>query len=83
MPEFTNAYDCSDCPCLSRCHSESYCNLGYRVELLWREDRELIYCSNVCLMTLVEYDSSPSSGNTLTGYNPVEVKVTNIRPENW
>jgi len=73
--EFIKVSDCSDCPCLSRCNDECTCNLGYSSHLLWREDKELIYCASDCKL-----DSVICENQT---FKKVLVKATYVRPEHW
>lgn len=73
MPEFVDVTDCTDCPCLSRCHDENNCNLGYETDLLWKEDRNLIYCSPECELISVTF------GNEI--FEQDKTKATKTRPE--
>jgi len=75
MPEFKAVSDCTDCPCLSRCHDENDCNLGYSTDLLWREDKLLIYCASDCELHSVTY------GNEM--FEKIAVRATKTRPEYW
>ena len=77
MPDFIYAYNCEECPCLSNCHDENYCNLNYTTELFWTENRELIYCSFDCKLVNVNFN-----GGSMT-FEIDDVKVTNVRPEHW
>lgn len=73
MPEFINVTDCTDCPCLSRCHDENDCNLGYKTDLLWKEDKNLIYCSDECELINVTF------GNEI--FEQDKTKATKTRTE--
>jgi len=75
MSEFTKVVDCSNCPCLSRCHDENNCNLGYSSDLLWREDKKLIYCAPDCELISVTF------GNEI--FEKDVVMATKTRPEHW
>ena len=73
--EFIKVFDCTNCHCLSNCHDENHCNLGYNVDLLWRKDRELIYCSTECELNSVTFGDSIFIRD--------ETEATSDRPENW
>lgn len=73
MPEFVDVTDCTDCPCLSRCHDDNDCNLGYVTDLLWTEDKNLIYCSTECELINVTF------GNEI--FEQDKTKATKTRPK--
>lgn len=75
MTEFIEVTDCEKCPCMSRCHDENSCNLGYSFDLMWREDKELIYCSPDCKLVAVTFGSEI--------FEQDKTKATKDRPENW
>lgn len=72
---FIEVTDCSNCPCLSRCHDENNCNLEYATNLLWKKDKELIYCSTECKLESVNF------GNEV--FEQYKAMATKMRPENW
>lgn len=73
--EFIGVTDCSNCPCLSRCRDENNCNLNYNVDLLWKKDKELVYCSTECKLESVTFENKVFKQDKTT--------ATKIRPENW
>lgn len=75
MIAFEKVCDCTDCPYLNSDRDESVCNLGYRLDFRYMEDRELIYSSNSCELISV------NSGNKV--FKPALVCATKIRPNIW
>ena len=75
MPEFIRVFDCSECPCLSRCRDDNDCNLSNSLNLLWTKDKELIYCATDCDLISVAFKGGV--------FKKVSVMATKTRPEHW
>lgn len=77
VPVFRKVTDCSECPCRNRDYeSGSDCNLDYEMDLEYRNDKELIYCSDNCNLIDVNY------GN-FTRFTKDKALVTKTRPASW
>lgn len=78
-PVFVEVTNCSDCPCLSRCHDEDYCNLNYEINLMWTKNQptmsNVIYCSNECQLVNITFENKI--------FQPKRVLVTSTRPKYW
>ena len=75
MSKFIIVIDCSDCPCLSRCYDENNCNLKFDIYLMWKKNKELIYCSTNCRLYSVAYgDEVFEIDRTL---------ATDLHPDMW
>lgn len=70
--------DCTDCPCLSECHDESYCNLDYDCILQWTDTKRAVlsYISRDCKLKKIITTSS-----RIVPFSPAKIEIRwGIRP---
>jgi hypothetical protein len=74
-PEFIDVYDCSECPCMSRCYDENNCNLGYSLKGAFKEDGNIINCAVDCKLNSVSFENEI--------FEKELVKATIVHPNHW